>query len=49
MSFTSSTSFMPSASVISEPMMSFSFVFFAATCARTTPATEHSSVKASAE
>jgi hypothetical protein len=48
MSRASSTIFNPSASVNSEPMMSFRPRSFAAPWARTTPATEHSSVIASA-
>ncbi len=39
---------MPSARVSSVPTMSFRFASLAATCARTTPATEHSSLMASA-
>jgi hypothetical protein len=42
------TSFNPSARTISVPTMSFMPISFAATCARTTPATEHSSVTAMA-
>ena len=48
MSAASSTILSPSESVSSQPTMSFTFASFAAPWARTTPATEHSSVMASA-
>jgi hypothetical protein len=47
-SVASSTSFGPSAILNSAPTMSFKPCSFAATWARTTPASEHSSVMASA-